>query len=305
MSAADLPAALPAVSMRPARPSFPGAVRSELLKIGRQWLTWTLVAGFAAVTALVLVVLVASGTPRSRLAADPSLFYFTYLSATQQLFTTCSGVILLIVGSRLVAMEYGNGTIRLVLARGTSRLGLLAAQYTALAITGILLLAGFAVVAAVSLLAIVAAWHGDISPITSLPAVAWADTWRSALVAGVSMAVCILLGTAAAAVGRSVAFGVGVAVAFFPADNFAVVVMALLTRITGHDVWVNATQYFLGPILNLLPAALQTDHRVNAAFFTPFVQGIDAAHCWAVIAVYSAAFLAAAVALTWRRDVLH
>jgi ABC-2 type transport system permease protein len=298
-------AALTAVALRPARPSFPGAVRSELLKIGRQWLTWALLAGFVAVTALVLVAVVASGSPRSTLASDPTLFYFTYLSATQQVFTTCSGVLLLIVGSRLVAMEYGSGTIRLVLARGTSRLGLLAAQYTALAITGVLLLAGFAAVAAGSLFVIVTAWHGDLSPITSLPEVAWADTWRNVLVAGVSMAVCIVLATAAAVVGRSVAFGVGVAVGFFPADNFAVVVMALLTRITRQDAWINATQYFLGPILNQLPASLQTDHRVNAAFFTPFVQGIDATHCWAVIGAYSAAFLAAAVALTWRRDVLH
>jgi ABC-type transport system involved in multi-copper enzyme maturation permease subunit len=298
-------AAIPAAAVRPARPSFPGAVRSELLKIGRQSLTWWLLAGFAAVTAIALVAIVASGAPRDALRASPTQFFFAYLSGVEQLFTIGSGVFLLIVGSRLVSMEYGSGTIRLVLARGTSRLGLLAAQYTALAIAGSLLLAGFAVVAVAFLLAIVTVWHGDLSPITSLPAVAWTDMWWTVLVAAVSMAVCILLSTAAAVVGRSVAFGVGVAVAFFPADNFAVVVMLLLTRITHQDVWVNATQFFLGPILNQLPASLQTDHRVRAAFFTPFVQGIDATHCWAVIGVFSFAFLAASVVLTWRRDVLH
>jgi len=291
--------------MRRPRPSFPGAVRSELLKIGRQWLTWVLLAGFVAITAIVLVVTAVAGNPKAALAADPLRFYLTYLSGVEQVFTTCSGIVLLIVGSRLVSMEYGNGTIRLVLARGTSRLGLLGAQYAALAITGVLLLAGFAVVCAVYLFAVVTAWHGSFSPITSLPSAAWADTWRNVLVAVVSMTVCILLATAAAVVGRSVAFGVGVAVAFFPADNFAVIVMALMTRITHQDVWVRATQYFLGPILNQLPASLQTDHPVNAAFITPFVQGIDAAHCWVVIGVYSAAFLVASVVLTWRRDVLH
>ena len=298
-------AALPVAVLRPARPSFPGAVRSELLKIGRQWLTWWLVTGFAAITAIALVAIVASGAPRDTFNASPRTFYLAYLSGVLQVFTIGSGVFLLIVGSRLVSMEYGNGTIRMVLARGTSRLGLLAAQYAALAIAGALLLAGFAVVATASLLAISTAWHGSISPITSLPAAAWTDTWLNVLVAGVSMVVCILLGTAAAVVGRSVAFGVGVAVGYFPADNFAVIVMALLTRITHQDVWVNATQYFLGPILNYLPAALQADHRVRAAFFTPLVQGIDATHCWVVIGVYSFVFLAAAVALTWRRDVLH
>lgn len=298
-------AVLPAVALRRPRPSFPGAVRSELLKIGRQWLTWVLLAGFVAITAIVLVVTAVAGNPRAALAANPLRFYLTYLSGVEQVFTTCSGIVLLIVASRLVSMEYGNGTIRLVLARGTSRLGLLGAQYAALAITGVLLLAGFAVVCAVYLFAIVTAWHGSFSPITSLPSGAWADTWLNVLVAVVSMAVCILLSTAAAVVGRSVAFGVGVAVAYFPADNFAVIVMALMTRITHQDVWVRATQYFLGPILNQLPASLQPDHPVNAAFITPFVQGIDATHCWVVIGVYSAAFVVASVVLTWRRDVLH
>jgi len=192
-----------------------------------------------------------------------------------------------------------------VLARGTSRLGLLGAQYAALAITGVLMLAGFAVVCTAYLFAVVTAWHGSFSPITSLPSSAWTDTWLNVLVAVVSMAVCILLSTAAAVVGRSVAFGVGVAVGFFPADNFAVIVMVLMTRITHQDVWVKATQYFLGPILNQLPASLQTDHSVNAAFFTPFVQGIDATHCLVVIGAYSTAFLVASIVLTWRRDVLH
>jgi ABC-type transport system involved in multi-copper enzyme maturation permease subunit len=298
-------AVLAAATSNRARPSFPGAVRSELLKIGRQWLTWALLAGFAVVTAIVLVSTVASGTPRATLAANPALFYFSYLSGVLQVFTTCSGVLLLIVGSRLVSMEYGNGTIRLVLARGTSRLGLLAAQYTALAIVGSLLLAGFALVSAAFLLVVVTAWHGDFSPITSLPAVAWADTWLNVLVAVISMAVCILLGTAAAVVGRSVAFGVGVAVAFFPADNFAVIVMALLSRLTRQDVWQRPTEFLLGPNLNLLPAALQTDHGVRPAFLTPLVHSADVTRCLLVIGCFSLAFLAVSIVLTWRRDVLH
>lgn len=297
-------AVLPAVALRRARPTFPGAVRSELLKIGRTWVTWILVAGFALITAIALVATVASSSPKRSLDASPLQFYLAYLSGMEQAFAVGSGIVLLIIGSRLVSMEYGNGTIRLVLARGTSRLGLLAAQYAALAIVGLLLLAGFAIVGATFLFAIVTAWHGDFSPITSLPGSAWKDTWLNLAVAGVSMAVCILVGTTAAVVGRSMAFGIGVALGFFPADNFAVIVMLLLTRITHQDVWNKVPQYFLGPILNQLPQALQTDHQVNAAFVTPFVS-VDATHCWAVIGVFSAVFLAASVALTWRRDVLN
>lgn len=298
-------AALPAVTLRPARPTFVGAVRSELLKIGRTWLTWALVAGFAVITAISLGATAASSQPKAALAASPLRFYLAYLSGVEQLFTIGSGVVLLVVGARLVSMEYGSGTIRMVLARGTSRLGLLAAQYAALAVTGLLLLAGFAVVSAAFLLAAVAVWHGDVSPVTSLPGAAWTDTWKNVLAAGVSMGVCILLCTAASVVGRSMAFGIGVAMGFFPADNFAVIVMALLTRITHQNGWVNTTQYFLGPTLNQLPSSLQTDHQVSAALITPFVTGIDATHCWVVIGVFSAVFLAASVLLTWRRDVLH
>ena len=298
--------AAPSIALRTAaRPVFAGAVRSELLKLRHQWLTWVLVAGFAVVTGIVMTTFATSSSARDTLAHDPTAFYFAYLSAMQQLFDVASGVILLIAGARLVALEYGNGTIRLVLARGTGRLGLLFAQYTALAITGVLLLAGFALFSAAFLYVLVVAWHGSFAPIASLPAVAWTDTWRNALVAGASMAVCILLGTAAAVAGRSVAFGVGVAMAFFPADNFAVIVMTLMSRITAQDVWPRATQYLLGPVLNHLPGVVQADHAVRPAFAPILVPGVDATHCWVVIGVYSLVFLATAVVLTWRRDVLH
>jgi hypothetical protein len=92
---------------------------------------------------------------------------------------------------------------------------------------------------------------------------------------------------------------------FFPADNFAVIVMQLLSRITHQDFWPRIPAYFLGPILNQLPASLQPDHAVNAAFLTPFVQGIDTTHCLVVIGIFALVFLTTSVVLTWRRDVLH
>jgi ABC-type transport system involved in multi-copper enzyme maturation permease subunit len=216
-----------------------------------------------------------------------------------------SGVFLLVVGSRLVSMEYGSGTIRVVLARGTGRLGLLAAQYTALAMVALLLLAAFVVVSAGFLVAIVLAWRGSLQPLGTLPTTAWTDTWRLVLVAGASSAVCILLGVAAAVLGRSVAFGVAAATAFFPADNFATIVMALLSRLTHWDIWTNLTHYLLGPALNQLPVALQTDHRTRSLFAPPLGGGADATHCWIVTGVYAVAFLTVSAVLTWRRDVLH
>jgi ABC-2 type transport system permease protein len=297
-------AALPARSLPLARPSFVGAVRSELMKIRRQALTWVILAAFVVVSGITLGSVVSGDQAGKLLAHNPRGFYFSYLEGLLTLFDTMSGVLLLILSARLVSMEYGSGTIRMVLARGTGRVQLLGAQFAALAITGLLVLAGFIVVCGGVLYGIVVAWQGSFTPITSLPQVAWTDTWINLLVALVSMAVCILLGAAAAVVGRSVAFGVGAALAFFPADNFGTVVMLLVNRLTHQDIWRQATQYFLGPTLNQVAPSLQTDHVVGAAFATPLVQ-VDATHCWVVIGVYAFIFLAAAVVLTWRRDVLH
>jgi ABC-2 type transport system permease protein len=134
--------------------------------------------------------------------------------------------------------------------------------------------------------------------------VAWRDTWLTVLAALASMATCILLAAAAGAVGRSLAVAVGLGVAFFPTDNFGVVVIALLQRVTNQDFWPQLTQWFLGPTLNRLPVALQTDHHVESAFAAPLVP-VDAPHAWAVAGAYALALAAVAVILTWRRDVLE
>ena len=285
------------------RPSFTGAVRSELLKIRRQAMTWVLLALVAVVTAVALGELVAGG--RSSFDGHPAVFYFTYLAVALAIFTVFSGIFLLAVTSRLVGMEYTAGTVRIVLARGTARLQLLAAQLVAVAVWGLALLAGYVVVAGVVLGVTVRAWAGSLSPLTSLPAPARTDAWICLLVALVSMGVCILLATAAGAVGRSLPFAMGAALAFFPADNFGAIVMRLLGRATHNDhFWSSITQWFLGPSLNALASGLQTDHSTPTFLPTPLV-AVTAGHLWAVIGVWSLVFAAAAVVLTWRRDVLE
>jgi len=284
-------------------PSFGGAVRAELLKIRRQAMTWVLLALAAVAAAVALGEVLATGRPN--FDAHPAVFYFTYLTVSLALFNVLSGIFLLAVTARLVGMEYSGGTVRIVLARGTARLQLLAAQLVAAAVWGLALLAGFIVVAAAVLGLAVRAWAGSLSPLTSLGAAARTDAAICLLVALVSMGVCILLATAAAALGRSLPFAMGVALAFFPADNFGIIVMQLLARAT-HDqqTWYWFTQWFLGPSLNDLGARLMTDHPA-AAFLPTSPLALTAGHLWAVIGAWSLLFLATAVLLTWRRDVLE
>ena len=72
----------------------------------------------------------------------------------------------------------------------------------------------------------------------------------------ISVGVSILLAACVAVVGRSLAFGVSAAIGWFAADNIGVLVMILVFRFTQNEFWEQITGYFLGPILNTMPAAV-------------------------------------------------
>jgi ABC-2 type transport system permease protein len=116
--------------------------------------------------------------------------------------------------------------------------------------------------------------------------------------------VAILIGTAAAVLGRSQAFGIGAALVFFPIDNFAVFVLGLLNAVTHQHVWLDTSAYLLGANLNALPVVLQKDHTAHTPFASPLVP-VDATHAWLVVGAWALLFAALSVTLTWRRDVLQ
>jgi hypothetical protein len=201
-------------------------------------------------------------------------------------------------------MEYSTGMVRVLLGRGAGRLRLLLAKLTVLALLGVVLLAGFLALVSAAVALVVIAWTGSTAALATVPRAAWTDLGIDALIALASMAVCVLVGAAAAVTGRSLAFGIPVALALFPADNFAIVVLGLLRALTGQQLWLDASAYLLGPSLNVLPVVMETDHRARAAFAGPLVH-VDAAHAWLVVGAWTAALAAVAVTLTWRRDVLE
>jgi ABC-2 type transport system permease protein len=305
LSAADTTLARPAErSLRSRRPSFPGAVRGELLKASRQRSTWVMLAGALLLFAVFGLALLSTDQIKNSLHQNPQRWFYTLLDILLTLFDTGSGIFLLVVSARLVGMEYSAGTLRILLARGTGRLRLLAAKLTALALAALALLAGFAVLAAAFVVLIVQTWEGSLKPLTSLPAETWQYLELQFVVALVSLGICILLGTAAAVVGRSLAFGLSAALAFFPCDNFGTIVLSLLGRLTGKDFWNQISAYLLGPNLNQLPVVLEPHRQARAAFATPLVK-VDGTHVVAVIAVYAILFLVTSLVLTWRRDVLE
>jgi ABC-2 type transport system permease protein len=286
------------------RPSFPGAVRGELLKATRQRTSWVMLGAALLLFCVFALALLSTAQIRTQLHDNPQAWFYTLLDILLTLFDTGSGIFLLVVSARLVGMEYSGGTIRILLARGTGRIRLLAAKLTTLALIALVLLAGFGLLAGTVVAVMVQSWEGSLRPLTSLTTETWRYLELQFLIALISMAVCILLGTAAAVVGRSLAFGLSASLAFFPSDNFGTIVLSLLGRLTGKNFWNQITAYLLGPNLNQLPALLEPHRQARAAFATPLVK-VDATHALTVVAIYAAVFLLSALVLTWRRDVLE
>jgi ABC-type transport system involved in multi-copper enzyme maturation permease subunit len=287
------------------RPRFLGAVRGEAIKVSRQLSFWLMLVGGFVVLGIVVV---ASNTVQNlpELAkGDPSAFVRQLLDIYGTIFQVGSGIVLLIVGSRLIAMEYSSGTIRIAYARGVGRVQLLLVKLVALALIGIALLVGYVLVAALIVVALYASFTGGLAGLDTINSALRQDFGYWLLVQGISMGVVILIAAAAAGLGRSLAFAMAASLAFFPVDNFLVGIMALTSRATKHDSpWRNITEYLLGPNLNVVLNLIEPDHLAQAAFAPP-LNAIDGRHALLVIGAWAVLFAVVAVWRTVRPDVLE
>lgn len=219
---------------------------------------------------------------------------FQYALDTYRAFAAAAvGVVLLVVSARLVAVEYQQGTIRILLARGAGSLRLLLAKLAAVTLIALPVLAALAV-AGVAYVAI---------RLRQQPAtVAWTDVWVSSLTVALSAGVCGLLGAAAAAVGRSMTFALAVAVGFFPLDNGLGYLLPILNTATQERAWADLTTYLLGPNLNHLPSAAMGR---PAAELIPPALPVGPTHSLLVIAGYVGMFILSALLVTWGRDTME
>jgi ABC-2 type transport system permease protein len=287
------------------RPRFFGTVRGEALKVSRQLSFWLMLAGAVVLLAIVTLAITSASNIQDQLKTDPTAWAYGARDIFGTIFQIGSGIFLLIVGSRLFAMEYSSGTIRIIYARGTGRLRLLLAKMLTLAIVGILLLAGYLVVAGGVLALLVNAWTGSLAPLQHLPSEFWQDLEMWASVQGMSIGIVILMAAAAAGIGRSLAFAMAASLAFFPVDNFSVILESLASRITKQDhPWLNISQYQLGPNLNIVLNLIEPGHHARGAFATPLVP-VDATHALVVVGAFAVAFAAIAIVRTVRPDVLE
>jgi hypothetical protein len=147
----------------------------------------------------------------------------------------------------------------------------------------------------------------------------WADLRIMLFYLILNIVVTLLLSVAASVVGRSLAFGLAVGLGWFAVDGLLTIPLALLVRFTQSDIWARLSTLLLGPLLNRLPDYIaplyhvtvqgahgpETLSRTVGGFGPMPLMSVSGGHALLVIGVYSAIFIATAVILTWRRDVLE
>ncbi len=296
-----------AVASNVTTPSFGSLLRAELFKIPRNRGT---IVTVILTTAFVLVELLTNFLYLSSPGAD-SVNIVEFI-AQQSLASVrgLTGIFAMVLTVIVVGLEYQQGTIRVLLARGAGRVRLLTAKLVAaflaslaslavsLAVTGIFVSLQFAITN-----------HAD--QFSTLPDYFWSDMGIYVVTLVVNLFASILLAAALTVLGRSLAVGLGVTLPWFFAESIISGILLLVTLQIKDKVWYEITNFFLGSSLTRLPAALLGAHAQDAQ--AALQQGgaalgalpalPDATFDAIVIAVYCAVFLFVAYYLTWKRDV--
>ena len=291
------------------RPSFAGLVRGELFKISRQRATWALGIVLLLIVLAPYVILMTIPNPnlKTQIAAAPLAFLYTLMGSGLLVFRVFVGTFLIITTARLIGMEYSGGTIRVLLGRGVGRLELLGAKLLALAILATGLLLGALVIDLLFNTLALRVIAGNLDAFKAINSGFWQDTLVSVGTVVISMAVTILMAAAVTAVTRSLAAGLAIGVGFFAADNIGTIFFFLAYRLTNSTFWLLATGDLLGPNLNAMPAAVLPARSAATAglpgAMPPPLTPVTGGHTLLVTAIWAAAFIAAMVAMTWKRDV--
>ena len=295
-----------AVDTEKLRPRFTGVLRGELRKVTRHWLTWVLSVLLLGVILLPFIVYAATPFTKRNLQSEPLLFMYRMVESNLFVIRVFAGIYLLILTGWLFGMEYQYGTIRILLARGTGRLQLLFAKLLTMYIIAFVILAAGVAIDFLLTNVVVRFIAKQPSAFNSLNASFWTDMRIYVGTIAISMAVTVLLAMCLTTVVRSMTYGIGASLVWFPADNIGVLLMLVAFKLTGNTFWENITAYWLGPNLNVMPNVLLTKTVGKAALAgvsqTPLVT-VDGRHTLIVAAVYAVIFLVVSVVLTVRRDV--
>lgn len=301
------------------RPTFFSVVNGEIFKLGRQRTTWILAILLGLIALIPYPFYLLTGNIKESFATNPGTFVDGQMNVALTILRVVGGVFISILTVRVIGLEYQHGTIRVLLARGIGRVHLLGAKFVTLTLAILVATAGMLVLNVAMALAVFSGLSGSTHFLTAANGDFWVRTWVYTTTVLISLFVTMLLAAAATVLGRSVAFGMGISLALFPADNIGTGIMFLIGRLTNNDFWSNITAYFLGPNLNVMPVQLVPHrtvdlqspigiiHASTPAFSagTPPIPNVDATHTLVVALVYAVIFAVVAFYLTWKRDVLQ
>lgn len=287
-----------------AKPRVWGLLRGELFKIMHQRMNWVMLPILYFLCSVRWLALpLGRGDVKAQLAAQPYDVLHTLMADNLGIYRVFVGFFLIILTARAIGLDYQQGTIRIILARGVGRLQLLFAKVLALVTVALAVTAGVLLLNLLLALVFISGIEGNLNALSAINSMFWADTGSYLLTVFISMGVTMLLAVATTVLGRSLAVGLGVALVFFPADNIGSQILFLMSRLTGSDFWLHVTAYLLGPNLNIMPGQLVLN-QVGTIGATPFVD-VDGGHTLLITAIYAVIFAGIALVLTWRRDVME
>ncbi|HEX8983707.1 MAG TPA: ABC transporter permease [Ktedonobacterales bacterium] len=288
---------------RVARPSFFGVLRGEWIKVTRMWAFWVMIGLMLIGYVLFAIILTAGGNLDQRLAAAPLQGLYIFMTSDLFLLRVFWGMMMIILTARLVGMEYSSGTIRVLLARGVGRLQLLFAKLTVvslIAVIGGALLLVWATLC--GLVGVQLATH-SLDALKSADAMFWSDTRLNVASVLVSLGSSILLAAAVTTVTRSLAAGLSVSIAWFPVDNFSILLLVLGDRLTHWDFWSLVSGDFLGLNLNAMSTLLMSPAGSTIRSFLVPLTPVTGAHTLLVAGIYSAVALVVMITMAALPDV--
>jgi ABC-2 type transport system permease protein len=319
MSASATPMTEPIARASFRRASFMGLVRGELRKIIHLRIAWALLGLFTLFVVGSQLILVGGPNTKDQLIHNTPDAFSNLVSGDLSILRVFSGIVALVLAAHVIGLEYQQGTIRILLGRGVGRLQLLGAKVAALALVLLGLLGWGLLIELAFGWGLIVGLASDVAPWQRLGADFGISARSYLLCVLISLGVTVLLGVAATVVGRSLAFGLAVGLSWFAVDNLASIPLTLGYQFTHSDLWLKASGFLLGPLLNRLPdyivpswhATVQTatGPATTTAHFSGFgiqpLVEVSGAQALVVIGVYAAIFALTAIILTWRRETLE
>lgn len=290
--------------VRAEQPSFWGLIRGEWLKLSRMWTFWIMVGLMFGGFTLFAIILGQSGGLADSINHNPLQGLYIASQAPLFLIRVFWGMMVIVLTARLIGMEYSNGTVRVILARGVGRLQLLSAQLSLMSIVAVVGGVIYFAYGALLELIVIRAVASNLNLFNAATATFWSDTRVYALSVLISLGVSILMAAAVTALTRSVAAGLTTSVLWFPVDNLSIIILVLGDRLTKWDFWSLVSGDFLGLNLNVMGQLIVSSPQVAVvqSFLIPLTP-VTGAHTLLVTAIYAAAFIAVAFGVTLLKDV--